>query len=133
MKQHDRRLTPGPMAMLFLAASLILPASASSPSPAVLLGPVPSKTGQQRDARLAWWREARFGMFIHWGPISLKGTEIGWSRGAEVPVTEYDHLYKRFNPTLFNADAWAEIAKQAGMKYLVITSKHHDGFAIWDT
>jgi alpha-L-fucosidase len=86
-----------------------------------------------RDARLAWWREARFGMFIHWGPVSLKGTEIGWSRGAEVPAAEYDQLYKKFNPTEFDADAWVQIAKQAGMKYLVITSKHHDGFSIWDT
>ena len=84
-------------------------------------------------SRLAWWREARFGMFIHWGPVSLKGTEIGWSRGAEVPVAEYDALYKKFNPTLFDADAWVTIAKQAGMKYVVITSKHHDGFCIWDT
>jgi alpha-L-fucosidase len=84
-------------------------------------------------SRLAWWREARFGMFIHWGPVSLKGTEIGWSRGAEVPIAEYDQLYKRFNPTLFDADAWALTAKQAGMKYLVITSKHHDGFSLWDT
>ena len=80
-------------------------------------------------SRLAWWREARFGMFIHWGPVSLKGTEIGWSRGAEVPVADYDALYKKFNPTLFDADAWVTIAKQAGMKYVVITSKHHGIFS----
>ena len=55
--------------------------------------------------RLAWWRDARFGMFIHWGPVSLKGTEIGWSRGAEVPLEEYDSLYKQFNPEQFNAHA----------------------------
>jgi alpha-L-fucosidase len=110
-----------------------LAALVSTPSPTASLRPVPSETAKERDARLAWWREARFGMFIHWGPVSLKGTEIGWSRGAEVPVAEYDQLYKRFNPTLFDADAWVEIAKQAGMKYIVITSKHHDGFAIWDT
>ncbi len=63
--------------------------------------------------RLAWWREARFGMFIHWGPVSLKGTEISWSRGGErrgygshgteIPVEVYDNLYKQFNPTNFNA------------------------------
>jgi alpha-L-fucosidase len=133
MKQQDRILTLGLVAVLFLAASLILVASASTPSLAASLGSVPPETPQQREARLAWWREARFGMFIHWGPVSLKGTEIGWSRGAEVPVAEYDQLYKQFNPTLFDADAWVQIAKQAGMKYLVITSKHHDGFAIWDT
>jgi alpha-L-fucosidase len=79
------------------------------------------------------WRDMRFGMFIHWGPVSLKGTEIGWSRGKEVPKDEYDQLYTRFNPTRFDADEWARIAKAAGMKYLVITSKHHDGFCLWDS
>jgi alpha-L-fucosidase len=79
------------------------------------------------------WRDMRFGMFIHWGPVSLKGTEIGWSRGAEVPIAEYDQLYKQFNPTQFDADEWVKIAKAAGMKYVVLTTKHHDGFCLWDT
>lgn len=79
------------------------------------------------------WRDARFGMFIHWGPVSLKGTEIGWSRGAQVPTEEYDNLYKQFNPTKFNADEWVAVAKAAGMKYIVLTTKHHDGFCLWDT
>jgi len=73
----------------------------------------------------------RFGMFIHWGPVTLRGTEIGWSRGQQVPVAEYDNLYKEFNPVLFNADEWVKTAKDAGMKYLTITSKHHDGFCLW--
>ena len=77
------------------------------------------------------WRQMKFGLFIHWGPVSLKGTEIGWSRGDQVPVEQYDQLYKQFNPTLFDADTWVNVAKDAGMKYLVITSKHHDGFCIW--
>ena len=77
------------------------------------------------------WRDMKFGLFIHWGPVSIKGTEIGWSRGAQVPIEEYDQLYKQFNPTQFNADAWVTVARDAGMKYLVITSKHHDGFCIW--
>ena len=100
---------------------------------AALPGLSAEEESTNKTGRLAWWREARFGMFIHWGPVSLKGTEIGWSRGAEVPVADYDALYKKFNPTLFDADAWVTIAKQAGMKYVVITSKHHDGFCIWDT
>lgn len=90
------------------------------------------------------WQEMRFGLFIHWGPVSLKGTEIGWSRagerrgykwgpGKEVAVAEYDSLYTRFNPTLFNAKEWVQIAKRAGMKYLVFTSRHHDGFSMFDT
>ncbi len=84
-------------------------------------------------AALARWRAMRFGMFVHWGPVSLTGTEIGWSRGAQVPIEEYDRLYERFNPTNFNADTWVDIAKAAGMKYLVFTTKHHDGFCMWAT
>ena len=79
------------------------------------------------------WQDARFGMFIHWGPVALKGTEIGWSRGSQVPVEEYDNLYKSFNPTQFNADEWVAVAKAAGMKYIVLTTKHHDGFCLWDS
>ena len=91
---------------------------------------------------VANWRQMRFGLFIHWGPVSLKGTEIGWSRGAErrgtggkgdVPVEEYDNLYKSFNPVKFDADEWVQLAKDAGMKYLVFTTKHHDGFSMFDS
>ena len=93
-------------------------------------------------ADMQWWREARFGLFIHWGPVSLKGTEIGWSRGGErrgstgtgsIPVEVYDNLYKEFNPVEFDAREWVAIAKAAGMKYMVFTSKHHDGFSMFDS
>jgi len=90
------------------------------------------------------WQDMRFGLFVHWGPVSLKGTEIGWSRGGprrgrndvktgEVPMEEYDNLYKTFNPVNFDAEEWVQIAKDAGMRYLVFTSKHHDGFSMFDT
>jgi alpha-L-fucosidase len=82
-------------------------------------------------ADLTWWREARFGMFVHWGPVSLRGTEIGWSRGDAVPVDEYDALPRRFEARDFDARAWARLARDAGMRYLVLTSKHHDGFCLW--
>ncbi|MCE5252554.1 alpha-L-fucosidase [bacterium] len=93
---------------------------------------------------MQWWKDARFGFFIHWGPVSLKGTEIGWSRGGErrgrndkttgeIPVDVYDNLYKQFNPVEFNAQEWVAIAKAAGMKYLVFTTKHHDGFCEFDS
>jgi len=100
------------------------------------------ETPAQKEARMKWWREARFGMFIHWGPVSLKGTEIGWSRGGErrgvggtgeIPLDVYDNLYKTFNPTKYDAKQWVAIAKAAGMKYMVFTSRHHDGFSEWDT
>jgi len=83
--------------------------------------------------RLQWWTDARFGMFIHWRPVSLKGTEIGWSRGAQVPVAEYDQRYQQFNPTNFNAGQWVNPAREAGMGYLLFLTKHHDGFCLWDT
>ena len=85
------------------------------------------------EKKIEMWKDARFGMFIHWGPITLKGTEIGWSRGKEVPIEEYDALYKRFNPVNFDAEAWVKLAKDAGMKYIIFTSKHHDGFCMFDT
>lgn len=100
------------------------------------------ETPAQRDARLAWWREARFGMFIHWGPASVNGTEISWSRighphdhpGLEtVPPEVYDNLYKQFNPVNFDANAWMQLAQDAGMKYVVFITKHHDGFSMWPT
>jgi len=84
-------------------------------------------------AAVAHWQALRFGMFIHWGPVSLTGHEISWSRGVETPIDVYDNLYKQFNPTNFNADDWVSIAKAAGMKYIVLTTKHHDGFCLWDT
>lgn len=91
-----------------------------------------------------WFRDAKFGMFIHWGPGSLTGSELSWSRGGARPdrpdvpegpisITEYDSLYKRFNPTKFDADEWVRIAKSAGCRYLVFTTKHHDGFSMFDS
>ena len=73
----------------------------------------------------------RFGMFIHWGPVTLRGQDISWSRGRQIEKDDYDSLYKEFNPVLFNADNWVKAAKDAGMKYLCITAKHHDGFCLW--
>ena len=116
-----------------LTKTLALAASLLAALPLIAEAAADSATPLTNAERLQWWQDARFGMFIHWGPISLKGTEIGWSRGAQVPSAEYDQLYRQFNPTNFNARQWVRIAKQAGMKYIVLTTKHHDGFCLWDT
>ena len=91
--------------------------------------------------QIAWWEEARFGMFIHWGLYAVpegiwQGEEVPgigeWIMyRARIPVAEYEQLSKKFNPVKFNAKEWVGLAKEAGMKYLVITSKHHDGFAMY--
>jgi alpha-L-fucosidase len=90
--------------------------------------------------RLRWWAEGRFGLFIHWGPVSLKETEISWSRAnsnpkcpnkGEIPVEVYDNLYREFNPTNFSGAEWARLAKTSGVKYMVLTAKHCDGFLLW--
>jgi alpha-L-fucosidase len=95
------------------------------------------------DARVEWWREARFGMFIHWGIYSLPGGEWkgkkvdGYAehlmRKEKIPRAEYLQLAHQFNPVKFNAEEWASIAQQAGMKYMIITAKHHDGFAMFNS
>lgn len=91
---------------------------------------------------IARWRELKFGLFVHWGPVSLVGTEIGWSRGGQrrgtggtgqIPLEVYDNLYKKFNPVKFDARQWVAIAKAAGMRYMVFTSRHHDGFTMFDS
>jgi alpha-L-fucosidase len=95
--------------------------------------PQQAKVLPARPESLEKWRRMRFGMFIHWGPVSLTGREIGWSRGNPTPREVYDNLYKRFNPTKFDARDWVATAKAAGMKYIVLTTKHHDGFCLWDS
>ena len=100
-----------------------------------------SESAADRDARMAWWREAKFGMFVHWGVYSVVGgkykgqdlpnsAEWMMARG-KIPIAEYEEYATRFNPTKFNADEFVGRAKRAGMKYLVITAKHHDGFAMF--
>jgi len=99
------------------------------------------ETQGHHDTRMKWWRDARFGLFIHWGIYAVpagewKGkTNYGeWIRqSAQIPIAEYDKFVKQFNPVKFNADEWVRLAKDAGMKYIVITSKHHDGFCIFDS
>ncbi len=99
------------------------------------------ETPEQHAARLQWWSTARFGMFVHWGVYSVTGGEYRGQKlpnSAEwmmnkgrIPIAEYEQYAAQFNPTRFDARAFVGLAKQAGMKYLVITAKHHDGFSMF--
>jgi alpha-L-fucosidase len=100
---------------------------------------VPTETPAQRDARMAWWRDAKFGLFIHWGVYAVPAGKYGDSsrygewimHTAKIPVAEYRKFADRFNPTKYDPNAWMDIARDAGMRYVVITSKHHEGFALF--
>jgi alpha-L-fucosidase len=123
-------------ALTCLALSVLTLAQTSSPAPAP-----PGKSDPAKEARLAWFRDAKYGLFIHWGLYSIPAGEWKGRRSlglgewimfrTPVPVKEYEQLAKQFNPVKFNADEWVKLAKDAGMKYIVITSKHHDGFAMF--
>ena len=101
-----------------------------------------SLTPRPYPERLRWWAEGRFGIFIHWGPVSLKETEISWSRAnsntncpnkGQIPVEVYDNLYRQFDPVKFSGNEWARLVKAAGAKYMVLTAKHCDGFMLWSS
>lgn len=118
------------LGVLSLCSLLVFAQSSSDPD-----------SPEAREARLEWFKQAKYGMFIHWGLYAIpagewKGKQIPglgeWIMNrAHIPVKEYEQLAKQFNPTQFNADAWVQLAQDAGMKYMVITSKHHDGFAMF--
>jgi alpha-L-fucosidase len=120
---------------LAACASLLLAAAVCAAPRAAAAEPAPaSAKAADADpaARIAWWRQARFGMFIHWGLYAIpgRGEWVQWSE--QIPTGEYAKLADQFKPQGFDADAWAQLAKTAGMKYMVFTSRHHDGFAMFD-
>ena len=91
------------------------------------------RTAGTRDERMAWWREARFGMFVHYGLYSVLGRHE-WAMAVENwPISEYEKLAEEFNPKPGAPREWAKLAKEAGMKYMVMTTRHHEGFSLWDS
>jgi len=137
IKNTPHLITMKKLFLILFTIALITPASQAE-----WIDPL-NESPAQRNARMQWWRDAKFGLFIHWGVYSVpagtyKGEQIQgigeWiMRNAEIPVEEYKAFANEFNPVNYDPDAWVRLAKRAGMKYLVITSKHHDGFALYDS
>ncbi len=124
--------------LIFFLSGLVWAGCANPESPDYL-----NESREHIEDRMAWWKDARFGMFIHWGPYAVpagiyqeepvRGVGEWIMNTASIPIPEYETYVAQFNPVQFDADEWVRIAKDAGMKYIVITSKHHDGFGIWDS
>src|SRR6478736_10561624 len=124
----------GPFMRSLRTAAIVLGLAARGVAAQAPVTPDPA-----REARLAWFRDAKYGLFIHWGLYAIpagqwKGKTVPgigeWIMNrAKIPVKEYEQLATQFNPVKFNAEEWVRMAADAGMKYIVITSKHHDGFA----
>jgi alpha-L-fucosidase len=140
-------LSPGSLAIASLFAGALQTMAvtqAADEVPGVTMEPTSGsvqevETPAQRDARMAWWREAKFGLFIHWGIYAVPAGKYGdnshygeWiMNSAKIPVATYQEFARQFNPGKYDPATWARLAKDAGMKYIVITSKHHDGFALF--
>lgn len=136
-----RRWTSAVLLSAAVCSSATAQGTAADPEAAAASKKTPADA--ERDRKFKWFRDARFGMFIHWGIYAVpagtwKGKQIEgigeWIMSrAPISIKEYEPLAKEFNPVKFNAEEWVQLAKDAGMKYLVITSKHHDGFAMYES
>ena len=128
-------------AMMCTVAALVAVAAAGypgdegeAPQKLVECPLLPKETRAEKDARMAWWAEARFGMFIHFGLYAALGRHEWVQKYEKIRPEDYEARYKqRFNPDQFNAKEWVARAKAAGMKYIVLTTKHHEGFCMWDS
>lgn len=135
-------LSAAAFGMAAVAAAPSVRADASAPAPSLKVNPDTGETEAQFAKRTAWWREAKFGMFIHWGIYAVPNSDrtntdhelTEWYLSAnKMQVADYEKFAAQFHPTKFDAKAWVATAKAAGMKYIVITSKHHDGFCMFDS
>ena len=135
---HRRKRLVCPMLI-----AVVIGASATGFFLPTAIAATPGETKEEEDARMAWWRDAKFGMFVHWGLYAVpagewKGRKVAgigeWiMHRGKIPKEEYATLQQQFDPVKYDPRQWVRIAKQAGMKYIVITSKHHDGFCLFDS
>jgi len=124
--------------LLIVLPLLCIPALVKAQTPQFQVNPETGETQKQFAARTQWWREAKFGMFIHWGLYavpadSTKGLGEWYMNNWQMQVKDYEKFAPQFDPVKFDAKKWVQVAKDAGMKYIVITSKHHDGFCMFDS
>jgi alpha-L-fucosidase len=128
---------PGPMQKFYEACfpeGMPMTTVSAAPQTATkVVAPPRVESSAERDQRMAWWRDARFGMFIHWGIMSIPGKDCWVMSADKIPVAEYEKLVGQYNPVQWNAHDVVEMAKNAGQKYLVFVAKHHDGFCMWDS
>jgi alpha-L-fucosidase len=130
-----------PLITRLLAVTLSFGLGASVFAAVVAAAEIPQETKKQHDARMDWFRQAKFGMFIHWGVYSVPAGEWEGKKDyaewfleqTKMPVSQYEKFRDQFNPVKFDAKKWVAAAKDAGVKYIVVTSKHHDGFAMFNT
>jgi alpha-L-fucosidase len=119
-----------------LGASGLLGSATGAAQVAPQAEPIKPETQAQKDSRarrIRWWQEAKFGMFIHWGLYSIIGQQEWVMESEGIPIPQYEILAKHFTPKPGAAREWAQLAKRAGQKYMVLTTKHHEGFCLWDT
>src|SRR3954447_24934036 len=115
------------------AAAAALPTSALAAPWQEAVRPNEQSDDPTRQRRMQWWHQARFGMFIHWGLYSVLGRHEWVMENEGIPVSEYEPLAKRFKPKPYPAREWAKMARETGMRYMVMTTKHHEGFCHFDT
>ncbi|MHC4122343.1 MAG: alpha-L-fucosidase [Planctomycetota bacterium] len=123
MKSKKRNVTLLTTLVLIVLQLMITPA----------MSQIPQETEEQKQKRMEWWTEARFGMFIHWGTYAMAARHEWVKNRERMTDAKYEKYFELFNPDLYNPKEWAKAAKNAGMKYFVITSKHHEGFCLWDS
>lgn len=128
-------MIPSRLLRLVIALLILLPFRTTFAEQAVnptnQISWLPGETKDQKDTRMAWWTKAKYGMFIHWGLYCIPADGEWHMRAKKVPYSEYSKLAEQFNPLQFDADSWMALAHEAGMQYVTLTTKHHDGFAMF--